>query len=171
VEAQVTFDRPAVVPDSTAEISIRTDPVAHEEFATWLVGSRGPLGGVGGESEAFEEQVVRLAESIEPIARGTDTQLREGNWFRRVSVAQTQAMVKFAQETRLGLSALGNAAGSIGDAYDKTDRQAARLFEAAADDLADFATSTEPGAIPGEPPATGPGYVVPAAGTPPTMIV
>jgi hypothetical protein len=125
---------------------IRTDPEAHEEFATWLVGSRGPLGGVGGESEAFEQEVVAFANSLEPIARGTNTELEEGNWFRSVSVAQTRALALFAQETRLGLSALGNAAGSMGDAYDRTDRQSARLFEPAAEDIALFATPRDPAA-------------------------
>ncbi|MEO3744034.1 hypothetical protein [Plantactinospora sp. B5E13] len=119
----------------SAEDTVRTDTAAHDEFATWLVGGPGPLGGVGGESEAFEQDVVAYVEGLQELARGIDTELREANWFRGVSVAQTQAMAVFVTEARLGLSALGNAAGATGDTYQAADRESQQLFDAVAGDL------------------------------------
>ncbi|MEE6258870.1 hypothetical protein [Plantactinospora sonchi] len=118
-----------------AEDTVRTDTAAHEEFATWLVGGPGPFGGVGGESEVFEQDVVGYVQELPELARGIDTELQEANWFRRVSVAQTQAMAVFVTEARLGLSALGNAAGATGDTYHAADRESQQLFDVVADDL------------------------------------
>lgn len=111
------------------EDGFRTVVEAHEEFATWLVGSRGPLGGAGGESEAFEQDVVQRMPAVESAARGVDTALQEGNWFRRASVAQMSAMTAFLTDTRQGMSALGNAAGYSGDTYDEADRASHNTFE------------------------------------------
>jgi hypothetical protein len=121
----------------SSDNTIQTDVAAHWEFASWLVGSRGALGGVGGFSEAFEQDVVEFVEKLQDVARGTNTKIEEANWFRRASMAQTAAMARFATGTRLGLSALGNAAGSTGDAYDKADRASQRSFDPALDILSE----------------------------------
>lgn len=132
------LDGMAALPQDITEATVKTDVIAHEELATWLVGCRGPFGGAGGESEAFEEDVVKLVDELDPVARGVDTELREANWFRRASVAQTRAMGRFVTGTRLGLSALGNAAGSCGDTYDKADRAGHHSFDGVIGSLAEF---------------------------------
>jgi hypothetical protein len=134
-----------MIPESVESDTIKTVVEAHEDMATWLVGSRGPLGGAGGESEAFENDVVAfIDDELTNVARGSDTPLLEGNWFRRVSVTQTQVMGTFASDTRLGLSALGNAAGRAGDTYDQADRESQQALADAADTLGGFAVFQAP---------------------------
>jgi hypothetical protein len=124
-----------MIPEHQAGVGtgVKTVVAAHEAMATWLVGWRGPHGGAGGFAEAFDNEVVMpIGEELEGLARGIDTLLMEANWFRRVCVAQTRALGRFASDTRLSLAALGNAVGFAGDNIDRADRESRETLHAAA---------------------------------------
>ncbi|UWP82180.1 hypothetical protein [Dactylosporangium fulvum] len=110
---------------------LETVAPAVEQLAGWLVGGRGPLGGVGGESETFENDVVQgAAKDLVGAANGWPaTAVREGNWMRQVTRAHAQAAERHALDTRLSLSALGNSAGVSADTYDATDRAGHQSFD------------------------------------------
>ncbi|GAA0714079.1 hypothetical protein Drose_25805 [Dactylosporangium roseum] len=111
--------------------TLETVGQAVEQLAGWLVGGRSPLGGVGGESETFENDVVQgVAKAVVAAADGwPDTAVREGNWMRQLTRVHAQAAERHALDTRFSLSALGNSAGVSADTYDAADRAGHQSFD------------------------------------------